>query len=106
MQGGGQTGAQRATHGTKDTPPGRYWLMRALNHSWVMNHREQGCDFSGMPKWMLRKPCGGNTDLLGEEGHDGEDDQRHEDAVRPKLQLVPVHSPEGREKEKTYVSQL
>lgn len=80
--------------------------MQALNHSWGMNHVVQGCDFSGMPKETLRKPPGGNTDLLGEEGHDGEDDQRHEDAVRPKLQLVSVHPPEDGEEEKTYVSQL
>lgn len=58
-----------------------------------------GCDFPGMPKETLRKPSGGNTDLLSEEGHDGEDDQRHEDAVRPKLQLVPVHPPEDRRAE-------
>lgn len=34
-----------------------------------------------------------DTDLFGEKGHDGEDDERHEDTVRPELQLVPVHSP-------------
>lgn len=36
----------------------------------------------------------GHTDLFSEEGHDGEDDERHEDTVRPELQLVPIHSPE------------
>lgn len=41
---------------------------------------------------------GRRTDLFGEEGHDGEDDERHEDAVRPELQLVPIHSPEGEKK--------
>lgn len=35
-----------------------------------------------------------DTDLFCEEGQDGEDDERHEDAVGPELQLVPVHPPE------------
>lgn len=35
----------------------------------------------------------GHTDLFCEEGHDGEDDERHKDTVRPELQLVPIHSP-------------
>lgn len=58
--------------------------MKATNHNWGMNHREWRCD---------QRSFGANTDLLGEEGHDGEDDQRHENAVRPKLQLVPVDPP-------------
>lgn len=33
------------------------------------------------------------TNLLGEEGHNGEDDKSHEDAVGPELQLVPVNPP-------------
>lgn len=41
---------------------------------------------------------GRRTDLFGEEGHDSEDDERHKDAVRPELQLVPIHSPEGEKK--------
>lgn len=44
----------------------------------------------------------GNTDLFGKEGHDGEDDERHEDTVRPELQLVPIHSP-GRKTTETLV---
>lgn len=35
----------------------------------------------------------GNTDLLSKERHDSEDDERHEDTVRPELQLVSIHSP-------------
>lgn len=35
------------------------------------------------------------TDLFGEEGHDGESHQCHEDTVGPELQLVPVDSPVG-----------
>ncbi len=38
-----------------------------------------------------------DTDLLGEKGHDGEDDERHEDTVRPELQLVSIHTPEERQ---------
>lgn len=34
-----------------------------------------------------------STDLFGKERHDGEDDQGHENAVGPELQLVPVHPP-------------
>lgn len=41
---------------------------------------------------------GGHTDLLGEKGHDGEDDERHEHTVRPELQLVPIHSPGGKKR--------
>lgn len=80
--------------------------MQAMNHSWGMNHGERGATFPEGPKRCCERPSGGNTDLLGEEGHDGEDNQRHEDAVRPKLQLVPVHPPEDGEEEKTNVSQL
>lgn len=42
----------------------------------------------------------GNTDLFSKEGHDGEDDERHEDTVRPELQLVPIHSP-GRKQQRS-----
>lgn len=35
----------------------------------------------------------GRADLFSKEGHDGEDDKRHEDTVRPELQLVPIHPP-------------
>lgn len=36
---------------------------------------------------------GTSTDLLSKEGHDGEDDQGHQDAVGPELELVPVRPP-------------
>lgn len=65
-----------------------------------MNHGKESVTFSERPKRCC-VVLGGNTDLLSKEGHDGEDDQRHEDTVRPKLQLVPVHSPEA---EKTHIS--
>ncbi len=39
-----------------------------------------------------------DTDLFGEKGHDGEDDERHQDTVRPELQLVPIHTPAERNK--------
>lgn len=42
----------------------------------------------------------GNTDLFGKEGHDGEEDERHKDTVRPELQLVPILSP-GRKQQRT-----
>lgn len=34
-----------------------------------------------------------STDLFGKERHDGEDDQGHQNAVGPELQLVAVHPP-------------
>lgn len=46
-------------------------------HSWSLNHGER-----------LMK-----TDLLSKEGHDGEDDQGHQNTVCPELQLVPVRPP-------------
>lgn len=48
-----------------------------------------------------------DTDLLGEEGHDGEDDERHQDAVGPELQLVPIHPPDKRaDRHQMYASPL
>lgn len=55
----------------------------------------------------VNKPCvvrGGHTDLFCEEGHDGEDDERHKDAVRPELQLVSIHSPGKKHTSVTYPS--
>ncbi len=75
--------------------------LRGLNHTSSVNHgNKEVCErtFSVSLSECVNKLCvcavrGGRTDLLGEEGHDGEDDERHEDTVRPELQLVPIHSP-------------
>lgn len=61
---------------------GHLWVesqQRRKRHSWGGNHGKR-------LMWT-------STDLLSKEGHDGEDDQGHQNAVGPELQLVPVRPP-------------
>lgn len=93
-----------------DPPPNgiseaKAWIIAQV---WIMETERcvNKCPVLSLSE-CVNKPCvvrGGHTDLFGEEGHDGEDDERHKDAVRPELQLVSIHSP-GKKK-KTHFSYL